>query len=86
MKNIKKPDKEPIGQLAGKQYWFLLEWTQNNFEELMTDTKSTAEDKPIEVYDLSEAQETFASDDYNNLGIELIPNSRKSKLKWKNDE
>lgn len=51
----------------------------------MTDTKSTAEDKPLEVYGPSEAQETFASDDYNDLGIELIPNSRKSKLKWKND-
>jgi len=51
----------------------------------MANTKSISEDEPVEVYDPSDAQETIASDDYNDLPIELMPSSRKNKLNWKNE-
>ena len=51
----------------------------------MANPKSISEDEPVEVYDPSDAQETIASDDYIDLPIELMSSSRKSKLKWENE-
>ena len=51
----------------------------------MTNAKSTSENELIDTYDPPEEQEPFTSDDYNDLPIELIPSSRKSKFKWEKD-
>lgn len=47
----------------------------------MTNAKITSENELVEAYDLPEEQDPFTSDDYNDLPIELIPSSRKSKFK-----